>query len=278
MDISTLRARGRARMGVVDQLGKMRSRLVNTVVWRGRLERLIRSFGWEVRRLDPDIGLDTFLWFMLPHLGVNVVLDVGARHGEFASILRQLGYTGRIVSFEPVHANMLELRRRMGSDPQWQGFQLALGSAAGLLPINVTMGSGFSSFRASSAYGREQFTEMTVMQRQDVQVQRLDQLFSELVKGVAEPRVYLKMDTQGWDLEVFAGASGCLDRVVAVQSELSVQPLYEGMPSYQEALGIFTAAGFELSGLFPVARDASLRVIELDCVLVRPSVQAVHPR
>jgi hypothetical protein len=107
---------------------------------------------------------------------------------------------------------------------------------------------------------------------------RLDEIFDDLVEGVSQPRVYLKLDTQGWDVEVFAGAAGCLDRVVAMQSELSVQPLYEGMPSYQEALEVYSAAGFEVSGMFPLVRDAALRLIEFDCVLVRPEAQAIHPR
>lgn len=42
----------------------------------------------------------------------------------------------------------------------------------------------------------------------------------------------LKLDTQGYDLKVFAGATGCLDRIMVIQSELSVSRfLARGYPS-----------------------------------------------
>ena len=61
-----------------------------------------------------------------------------------------------------------------------------------------------------------------------------------------------------------------LNKVVALQSEISVMPLYEGMPDYIESLNVFRQAGFELTGLYPVSRDpGSLQLIELDCVMRR---------
>ena len=86
---------------------------------------------------------------------------------------------------------------------------------------------------------------------------------------VAEPRVYLKMDTQGWDLEVLAGASGCLERIQAFQSEVAMHPIYDGMPALHESLSRFQDLGFGVSGLFPVSLDSNLEVIEFDCVAVR---------
>jgi hypothetical protein len=41
------------------------------------------------------------------------------------------------------------------------------------------------------------------------------------------------------------------------------------MPTWREALTMMEGLGFELTGLFPVARDDRLRIIELDAVLAR---------
>jgi hypothetical protein len=79
----------------------------------------------------------------------------------------------------------------------------------------------------------------------------------------------LKMDTQGYDLKVYRGAASSLGRVQAVVSELSFQPIYEGMPDYRQMLAEFESAGFAVSGLFPVSRNPDLSLIEMDCVLVR---------
>jgi hypothetical protein len=77
------------------------------------------------------------------------------------------------------------------------------------------------------------------------------------------------MDTQGWDLEVLAGAERTLDRVVALQSEVSVRPIYDGMPGLTESLQTFEERGFLLSGLFPVNVDRDFAAVEFDCVAVR---------
>jgi hypothetical protein len=42
------------------------------------------------------------------------------------------------------------------------------------------------------------------------------------------------------------------------------------MPGYRRTLGFLERRGFAISGLYPVWRDADLRVGELDCVMVRP--------
>ena len=76
------------------------------------------------------------------------------------------------------------------------------------------------------------------------------------------PLIFLKMDTQGYDKEAFAGMSSQIPNLFGLQSELSVVPLYEGMPHY-------TDTEYEAAGLFVVNRDASGRVIEYDCLMAK---------
>jgi hypothetical protein len=82
-------------------------------------------------------------------------------------------------------------------------------------------------------------------------------------------RLYLKLDTQGYDLEVLRGAARSLERVVALQSEIAFVPLYAGMPSWRESFERIEALGFAPSGIFSVTREPSLRLVEADCVFVR---------
>jgi hypothetical protein len=61
-----------------------------------------------------------------------------------------------------------------------------------------------------------------------------------------------------------------LDQVVALQSEVALLTIYEHMPRMQEALATYEAAGFEVTGLYPVSREARTgRTLEYDCVMVR---------
>ena len=76
------------------------------------------------------------------------------------------------------------------------------------------------------------------------------------------------MDTQGFDLEVIAGASGCLQHIARLQSEMSAVPMYEGMPDYLESPSTLSALGFRRSAVFPVSRTAELCLEEFDCVML----------
>jgi hypothetical protein len=103
-----------------------------------------------------------------------------------------------------------------------------------------------------------------------VPVNRLSSVLPKITNG-AQGRVFLKMDTQGYDLEVFKGAADIMDCVVGLQSELSFISLYEGAPPWREAIACYENAGFVISALAPVSHDAvTSAVIEMDCVLVRP--------
>ena len=202
---------------------------------------------------------------------IDLVLDVGGRVGDYGAWLRHNGYSGDIVSFEPVKQSFAQLETRRGMDSRWQVLNMALGSTSEERDINVTNQTHFSSFLKPNDYSRRGFGVSSAVQSiETVQIRRLDEVWDSIALPEPHPRIYLKMDTQGWDLEVLRGATGCLDDVVALQSEVSVQPIYDGMPPLTESLAEFERLGFVLSGLFPVNLDREMRVIEFDCVAVRP--------
>ncbi len=78
-----------------------------------------------------------------------------------------------------------------------------------------------------------------------------------------------QLDTQGFDMEVLEGGRDSLATVQALQTEASVIGIYKGMPTYRETIRYLGERGFDLSGLYPVGRDSSLRLVEFDCVMIR---------
>ncbi|PYP71943.1 MAG: hypothetical protein DMD41_10655 [Gemmatimonadetes bacterium] len=54
-----------------------------------------------------------------------------------------------------------------------------------------------------------------------------------------------------------------------LQSEISVNPIYEGMPNYLETLAFDESLGFTLMTLFPVGRTGYGNIIEYDCLMGR---------
>lgn len=227
------------------------------------------SHGLDFGRFDPDYTINHFLWTLFEHYQINCVLDVGAHYGEYGQELRQKGFQGHIFSFEPIQENFVKLAEVAQDDPKWHIFDFALGAQSTTIDINVSKATNFSSFHAPSEYGKQNFSSMHVKTVESVQIKSLAEIFPSLLAQVSSPNIYLKLDTQGWDLEVLAGARDCLQDVVALQSELSLQPIYENMPDWRTALDRFQDSGFVPSAFFTVVRDEMLRLCEIDCVFVR---------
>jgi FkbM family methyltransferase len=244
---------------------------------RAWLKQFALARGYSIGRIDPNSSLGLYVVSMLRHFGITCVFDVGAHFGKFGAELRTYGYKGRIVSFEPVGANFAVLQQRCAPDPDWTAHNIALGAQEAAQPINVTKNTVFSSFREPSAFATNWYADSATARSEIVTVKRLDDIFQECTADLPNPQVYLKLDTQGWDLEVLKGATGCLPSIRALQSEMSVVPVYEGMPGYLEAITWYNRLGFQLSAMYAVSRDAELRLVEFDCVMVQADAPATVP-
>ena len=239
---------------------------------RTHFRELVRSGTYRLLRWGIKPPTDAFstvvevtrLRECLEELSINCVLDVGANEGQFATRLRRLGFSGWIISFEPHPTAFARLQDRHGDDPKWRGCQFALGSVRETKPFYLHADSSFSSFL------RPLEDEPTQTSVEDVEVQTLSDVLDGLLAKISEPRIMLKMDTQGWDLEVLRGATSVLPRVDALLSELSVQPLYDGMTPIEGALSFYRELGFQLYDITPINRRPDGTVVECDCLLVRP--------
>jgi FkbM family methyltransferase len=235
-----------------------------------RLRRWGRALGVDVAPVRQQATLSTHLLRVFERLAIDAVLDVGAHRGEYASSLRRIGYRGAIVSFEPIQEVHAALARAAEGDDRWATHRLALSDRDGTATLHVASGTGFSSFHAFSEAAGRLYPDLSVARTEEVPVRRLDGFLAEATAHLRDPRLFLKMDTQGHDLAVLEGARGALGSVLALQSEASVEPLYEGVPALPDFLARLRDLGFRPSGFFPVARDADdLRLVEVDVVAVR---------
>ena len=236
--------------------------------WKHELRRIVQRFGVDVVRYplhDPLVRTVK----LLEHHRVTCVVDVGANDGGFAAAIRGLGYTGRIISFEPLQGPFESLRRKAISDDNWSVTQCAVGDAKGEVTINVSGNAGLSS---SVLPMLESHTDVAPNSRyvgaETVRQERLDALLPEL--GVnPNIRTFLKVDVQGYENAVLDGASGLFSNnaVVGLQLELSLVPLYAGAMTYREGLDRAESLGMTLMGLDPVFADPeSGQLLQADAV------------
>lgn len=216
----------------------------------------------------PAAALDGYVALkrLIADLGIDCVLDVGANKGQFAQGLRMIGYRGLICSFEPARAAFGALTENFAADRNWRGFNVGMGDKRETKPLKLVPNSVYNSFLEPAVpMGKN-------IPVQPAEIHRLDAFLPTVMGDWNHRRILLKMDTQGFDPLCFDGAAGCLGSILALQSELSVQPLYHGMTHYTKSIDIYEAAGFELVGLSLVGRTRGA-IQEMNCLMRRSEVR-----
>ena len=238
-------------------------------------QKFLRALAYK---LVPHVPVDWAHWFrnrvVLRHvfekLSINCILDVGANQGQYGTLLRRIGYSGWVISFEPVRASYEVLKAVAGKREPWRVFPYALGSENERREINVAEETVFSSFLTPHEESQIRFQTNRVERKEEVDVRRLDSVLETCLKDITSPRIYLKMDTQGFDLSVMEGAQGILPKISALQTEVSLHGIYHGMHGFVESISKFQAAGFEVIDFVTVNRDIDqLCAIEMDCIMSR---------
>jgi len=236
-------------------------------VLKNVIRSLLRSAGLDVRwyRGAPPHSLEA----LLALYGVETVFDIGANAGMSGRYLRNLGFRGTIVSFEPVMRYYRELEREAANDPHWLCENVAVGDAEGEMEINVSgAGGASSSFLQITAAATSHVPELAYVGRERVRVRTVDALAREHYPH--GDRLFLKLDVQGYERNVLEGARETLDRIVGLRIELSVLRCYEGEPLLCDMLPYLQSLGFSLAGIEPAWSDPRTQeVFQLDGMFVR---------
>ena len=181
---------------------------------------------------------------ILSDFAVDLILDVGANVGQTHDKLRAAGYKGRMVSFEPVPSAHAALVAKAKNDPHWQiAPRTAIGREPGDVIINVSQSTDMSSILQPKDVLLETLPKTEVAEQVNTPVTTLDAVWETYCPPTS--RVFLKVDTQGFERQVLDGAKASLDKILGVQLELSLLPLYDGEETYLSYLNDLHAWGFE---------------------------------
>lgn len=229
---------------------------------------LLRA-GLELRRYNPAYSSDAQIANILDRLAIDTVFDVGANVGQFARELRRLSYMGTIISFEPLSSAWAQLAATSASDARWSvAPRMAIGREDGESRINIAGNSVSSSVLDMLESHAGAAPDSRYTGHEAVRVARLDTVASDYL--VDDARLYLKIDTQGFEAAVLAGAVATLARTQAVQLELSLTALYAGQERFEAIVATLHAAGFEMWTLWPGFADAATgRLLQIDAIFVR---------
>lgn len=235
--------------------------------FRWKIRKVIRKFGIDVVRYADSPTVCRML--LLYYHGINLIFDVGANQGQYAQQMRNMGFIGKIVSFEPLSAEYDKLKSNFKYDSRVVPVNVALGEHDGKGMINRAAHSGFSSMLNPLQSLVEIDRNAIHIGREEVLLRKID----SIIDYYSDPgdRLFLKIDTQGYEKNVMGGACASLNRILGVQMELSLVPLYEGEALLGEMIGFMSERGYSLMSLEPgsVIKDKG-QMIQVEGIFFRP--------
>ena len=234
-----------------------------------QLRRALRRAGLDLVRYAPEAVAEVRLVRLWSRLGIERVLDVGANEGQFGRFVREAGYRGQLISYEPVAAAFARLQRSARGHPNWSVVQAALGAEAGRRRINVSANDQISSFLPILDSEAHTIPQSAAQAAETVQVVTLAEVLAGSTVEVLR-RTALKLDVQGVEREVLAGGGALTAELGCIYTEMTLQPFYRGEPGFREMFDHLSGLGFRCAGLTPGYTDPqSFEMRQVDGVFVR---------
>jgi len=178
---------------------------------------------------------------------INTILDIGANIGQYAIKMRNLGYTKKIISFEPLNGAFEILKKTAKKDKNWIVNNYGLGDSDSTGVINISGSSDSSSILEMLPTLSDSAPGLKYIGKQEIVIKKLDTIFNSFVKS--EDFVMLKIDTQGFEKNVIDGALQSLKQIKVIQLEMSIVPLYKNEMLFKEMITYIENQGFQLYSL-----------------------------
>ncbi len=231
--------------------------------------KILRKFGFDIIRLSArnSDNIRTAKLFLTHR--IDVVFDVGAGTGQYAGSLFEAGYTGKIVSFEPLSTAHTRLSDKSTSNPNWHvAERCAIGDKDGEIEINISENSNSSSVLPIKQTHLKAAPRSRYTGTETVNMVKLDTIAHNYYQ--TGQRLFLKLDVQGYEDRVLDGCGKLLAEAKGIQLEMSLVPLYREQKTFEILLERIEKAGFELYGLLPGFSDEETgQMLQVDGIFFR---------
>lgn len=176
-------------------------------------------------------------------------LDIGARGGAHAP-LREIAPVVNFVGFEPDAEECARLNTARPREFRSAAYlPYALGATSGASTLHLCRSGGASSVRPPNRVLLNRFPDagrFDVIATTPMTTRTLDDLRSDAAAAIPPYVGFIKIDTQGSELDILRGARRMLKEAAAVELEVEFAPLYEGQPLFRDVDAFMAECGFSL--------------------------------
>ena len=214
-----------------------------------------------LRALSKGTAAGTEHISVLKHLSCNYVVDIGANRGQFALVARYLFPGSCIHSFEPLTEPANVFEKVFSVDDNVHLHRCAVGPVKISMTIHVSERDDSSSLLPIGENQSKLFPHTGESETRTTDVFPLSDMIdaNEITNDAL-----LKIDVQGFELEVLKGCSTLIDSFKYVYVECSFVELYEGQAFASEVIAFLHKKNFVLSGVSNMCYDHLGKAIQAD--------------
>jgi FkbM family methyltransferase len=231
-----------------------------------KLAAILKSPYYRTRLLRRRVAAAVEHARVLSGLDCRTVVDIGANRGQFSLVARQCQPQARVISFEPLPAAAAKFRAVFAGDDRVTLHEAAIGPATGNATLHISRQDDSSSLLPITGTQVALFPGTAEADTATVHVAPLREFVS--VSDIRPPAL-LKLDVQGYELEVLRGCEDLLNRFTYVYAECSFVELYAGQALADEVIAWLRERGFKLRGVHNMDYDRGGRAIQADFLFGR---------
>ncbi|KAA0098108.1 FkbM family methyltransferase [Mycolicibacterium sp. P1-18] len=207
---------------------------------------------------------------VLRSLECSTVVDVGANRGQFALAARRRWPAAQVMSFEPLDRPASTFRRVFSRDPLTTLHEFAIGPREDVASMHLSRSDDSSSLLAITRLQDTVFPGTDEIGTVDVRVAPLAAFVNP--GSMVEPAL-LKIDVQGYELEVLRGCEPLLSEFTLIYCECSFVELYEGQGLAGDVVRWLADHDFTMAGVFNAAYDDGGRAVQADFLFTRSDAE-----
>lgn len=221
--------------------------------------------GWRLPlRFGVAAAVEHDLFFK--NQNFNTIVDVGANTGQFSLVMRKNFPRAKIIAFEPLKKPYSIYKSVFFDDANIRVINSAIAPHNGVAKIFVSEKDDSSSLLEISELQNEVFPGTSAVDTEEVSTGPLALFINkEEIKG----RALLKLDVQGFELEVLKGSEDLLTLFDMVYCECSFYELYTGQALAPSIITFMKDKNFVLHGFNNVQYDTDGRTIQADFVFCK---------
>ncbi|MBI9044513.1 MAG: FkbM family methyltransferase [Anaerolineaceae bacterium] len=202
---------------------------------------------------------------ILKNLDCKFVLDIGANRGQFSLVARECFPGAVIHAVEPLEEPVKIFRSIFKDDAHITLHQCAIGSQSEVKTIHVTKDDDSSSLLPIGETQVKLFPSTREKETRKVNVYILEELID--VDIIQQPSL-MKIDVQGYELEILIGCQNILEKFNFLYIETSFVELYEGQALASEVIAFLERNGFLFKGVYNSYYDENGLAIQADCLFI----------